>query len=140
MPVARDALRRAPPADIATSIGTSDGNIIAIIITVHMPMNVAAAPNHVWPGIRIQAIDIVQPPGISMPGIADMEPHQMTVTTALAKKASAETADTTRGQTFAYSSWRLHHTPVSLRPSGARSSHWYAPHRPSRPRAYVEYV
>ena len=25
--------------------------------------------------------------------------------------------------------------PVSLRPSGARSSHWYMPHRPSRPRA-----
>ena len=30
--------------------------------------------------------------------------------------------------------------PCSLRPSGARSSHWYAPHRPSSPRAYVEYV
>src|SRR5262249_34533745 len=35
-----------------------------------------------------------------------------------------------------YSSWRRNQTPVSLRPSGARSSHWYMPHRPSSPRAY----
>jgi hypothetical protein len=34
-----------------------------------------------------------------------------------------------------YSSCRRHHAPVSLRPSGARSSHWYMPQRPSRPRA-----
>src|SRR6202043_282333 len=34
-----------------------------------------------------------------------------------------------------YSSWRFHQTPVSLRPLGARSSHWYAPQRPSNPRA-----
>ena len=33
-----------------------------------------------------------------------------------------------------YSSWRRHHMPVSLRPSGARSSHEYMPQRPSRPR------
>ncbi len=29
-----------------------------------------------------------------------------------------------------YSSWRRHHMPVSLRPSGARSSHEYMPQRP----------
>jgi hypothetical protein len=35
-----------------------------------------------------------------------------------------------------YSSWRRHQRPpASLRPRGARSSHWYAPHRPSSPRA-----
>jgi protease I len=34
-----------------------------------------------------------------------------------------------------YSSWRRHQTPVSLRPLGARSSHWYMPQRPSSPRA-----
>jgi hypothetical protein len=39
---------------------------------------------------------------------------------------------------LSYSSWRRHHIPVSLRPSGARSSHWYMPHRMSSPRAYVE--
>jgi hypothetical protein len=39
-----------------------------------------------------------------------------------------------------YSSWRRHQTPDSFRPRGARSSHWYMPHRPSSPRAYAEYV
>jgi len=34
----------------------------------------------------------------------------------------------------AYSSWRRHQMPLSLRPSGARSSHEYMPHRPSTPR------
>src|SRR5262245_23461544 len=46
---------------------TSDGSIIAAIITIHMPTNDAAAPGHVWPGIRIHTIDIVQPPCIGMP-------------------------------------------------------------------------
>jgi Tol biopolymer transport system component len=39
---------------------------------------------------------------------------------------------------LSYSSWRRHQWPVSLRPSGARSSHWYMPQRPSSPRAYAE--
>ena len=56
-----------------------------------MPRNVAAAPSHVCPGIRIHAIDIVQPPGIGIPPIADMDVHQMIVTDALAAKSSAET-------------------------------------------------
>ena len=56
-----------------------------------MPRNEAAAPGHVWPGIRIHAIDIVQPPGIGIPPIADMDSHQATVTAALAAKSSAET-------------------------------------------------
>ena len=55
-----------------------------------MPRNDAAAPGHVCPGIRIHAIDIVQPPGIGM-SIADMDPHQMIVTAALAAKSNAET-------------------------------------------------
>jgi len=38
-------------------------------------------------------------------------------------------------QPLLYSSWRRHHIPVSLRPLGARSSHWYIPQRPSSPRA-----
>src|SRR6185312_338166 len=72
-------------------MGTRDGSIIATIITTHMPRNDAAAPSHVWPGIRIQAIDIVQPPGIGIPPIADMDVHQMIVTAVLAAKRSAET-------------------------------------------------
>src|SRR6266568_2942086 len=55
-----------------------------------MPRNDAAAAGHVCPGIRIHAIDIVQPPGIGMP-IADMEAHQPIVTPALAAKSSAAT-------------------------------------------------
>ena len=39
---------------------------------------------------------------------------------------------------LSYSSWRRHQWPVSLRPSGARSSHWYMPHTPSSPRSYAE--
>ena len=49
-----------------------------------MPRNDAAAPGHVCPGIRIHAIDIVQPPGIGIPPIADMDAHQTIVTVALA--------------------------------------------------------
>ena len=40
-------------------------------------------------------------------------------------------------QRLSYSSWRRHHGPgaSSLRPSGARSSHWYMLQRTSTPRA-----
>ena len=121
------------------SAGNTAGNIIAIIMTIHMPRKVPAAPAQVWPGMRIHAIDMVQPPGISMPGIADMEPHQATVTAALPRNSSAVTPKKARSDAMAqalpYSSWRFHQTPCSLRPSGARSSHWYMPHRPSSPRA-----
>src|SRR2546427_8342447 len=97
-----------------------------------MPTNDAAAPGHVCPGIRIHAIDIVQPPGIGIPPIADMDAHQMIVPAALAAKSSAETPKKARSEVFseamrvrspreiaqrlAYSSWRRHQTPVSLRP------------------------
>jgi hypothetical protein len=73
------------------SIGTRDGSIIATIITTHIPRNDAAAPTHVCPGIRIQAIDIVQPPGIGIPPIADIDAHHTIVTAALAANSSAET-------------------------------------------------
>src|ERR1700719_1012353 len=71
-------------------MGTKDGSIIATIITTHMPRNDTAAPDHVCPGIRVHAIDIVQPPGIGISPIADMDAHQTLVTTALAAKSSAE--------------------------------------------------
>ena len=116
-----------------------------------MPRNDAAAPGHVWPGIRIHVIDIVQPPGIGIPPIADIDAHQTIVTAALAAKSSAETpknaAVIARLRTTLtpiatahlsaqwYSSCRRHQTPSSLRPRGARSSHWYMPQMPSTPRA-----
>jgi hypothetical protein len=71
-------------------VGTKDGNIIATIITTHMPRNDAPAPGHVCPGIRIHVIDIVQPPGIGISPIADMDAHLAIVTTALAAKSSAK--------------------------------------------------
>src|SRR5215470_16896145 len=72
-------------------MGTREGSIIATIITTHMPTNDAAALDHVCPGIRIQTIDIVQPPGIGIPPMPDIDEHQTTVAAALAAKASAET-------------------------------------------------
>jgi hypothetical protein len=72
-------------------MGTSDGNIIAAIIVIHMPMNDAAASNHVCPGIRIHAIDIVQPPGIAIPPIDDIDPHHAIVAAVLAANSSADT-------------------------------------------------
>src|SRR6266498_5824616 len=56
-----------------------------------MPRKDAGAPDHVCPGIRIHAIDIVQPPGIGISPIADMDAHQTIVSAALAAKSSAET-------------------------------------------------
>ena len=72
-------------------------------------------------------MDIAQPPGIGIPPIPDMEPHQTIVTTALAAKSSAETTSNPfrdcGTQRAPYSSWRRHQMPLSLRPLGARSSH-----------------
>jgi hypothetical protein len=51
---------------------------------------------HVCPGIRIQAINIVQPPGIDIPPIADMGAHQTTVKAALTANRTAETPKKTR--------------------------------------------
>jgi hypothetical protein len=56
-----------------------------------MPRNDAAVPGQVCPGIRIHAIDIVQPPGIGIPPMPAMDAHQAIVTAALAAKSSAET-------------------------------------------------
>ena len=55
-----------------------------------MPRNDTMAPGHVCPGIDIHTMDIVQPPGIGIPPIADIEAHQAIVTAVLATKSSAE--------------------------------------------------
>src|SRR5256885_15695664 len=103
-------------------MGTKDGSIIATIITTHMPRNDAAAPGHVCPGIRIHAIDIVQPPGIGIPPIADMDVHQAIVTAALAAKSRAETPKKvsweTRSETMCGEIFR----PVTRLEAGASSA------------------
>src|SRR5690348_9344522 len=64
---------------------------MAIIITTHMPMNDAATPAHVWPGMGIHAGDMAQPPGIGMPPMFAMAAPQSAVSVALAANSSAET-------------------------------------------------
>jgi hypothetical protein len=63
-------------------MGTNDGIIIAAIIATHMLRNDAAAPGQVCPGMRIQSIDRVQPPGMLISPIVDIDAHQRTVTAA----------------------------------------------------------
>jgi hypothetical protein len=77
-------------------MGANDGSIIDTIIATHMPRNEAAAPGQLCPGIRIQTIDIVQPPGILISPIVDMDAHQRTVTAALRAKNIADTAKKAR--------------------------------------------
>jgi hypothetical protein len=71
-------------------MGSNEGSIIGTIITIHMARNEAAAPDQVCPGIRIHAIDIVQPPGIAVPRIADVDGQHAIVNAAPTAKSSAE--------------------------------------------------
>jgi hypothetical protein len=57
-----------------------------------MPTNDDDAPAHDCPGIRIQTIDIVHPPAIAIPPIADIELHQTIVTAVLTANSNAATA------------------------------------------------
>jgi hypothetical protein len=49
------------------------------------------APAHLCRGIRIHTIDIVQPPGIAISPIRDMDAHQAIVSAALMAKTNAQT-------------------------------------------------
>src|SRR2546425_3416842 len=97
-------------------MGTKDGSIIATIITTHMTRNDAAAPGHVCPGIRIHAIDIVQPPGIGISPIADMDVHQTIVPAALAAKRSAETPKKARWEARSEAMGREISSPAVAQP------------------------
>src|SRR5688572_3497589 len=61
-----------------------------------MPRNEAVAASHVWPGMRIHDIDMVQPPGISIPGMSVMDAHQAMVIAALPTNNSAATLRSAR--------------------------------------------
>src|SRR5438270_11845004 len=71
-------------------MGRCDGSIIAAIITTHIARNKAVASIQVCPGIRIHIIDIVQPPGIGIPRMSDMDAHQSIVSAALVANNAAE--------------------------------------------------
>jgi hypothetical protein len=72
---------------------------MAIIIATHMPRKETQAPSQLCPGINIHAMDIVQPPGMDIPCICDMEEHQRIVTAALLAKSNAETPKKARSLT-----------------------------------------
>jgi hypothetical protein len=59
-------------------------------MTTHKPRKDVPAPSHVCPGIRIHVIDIVQPPGIGISFMSDMDSHQTVVRAALTMKSSAK--------------------------------------------------
>jgi hypothetical protein len=63
-----DAMRQseAHRRRVFRNMGNADGIIMATIIASHMSRKLRVDWNHVWPGIRIHIIDMVQPPGISM--------------------------------------------------------------------------
>ena len=79
-----------------------------------MASNEAAAPAHVCPGIRIHAIDIVQPPGITITPIADMGMHRTIVNVALAANRSEETARTACSAFGSESLRRKIHSPAVI--------------------------
>src|ERR1700730_16173301 len=66
-----------------------------------MPRNDAAVSAHVCPHIGIHAIDIVQPPGIGISPIADMDVHQTIVPAALVAKSRTEVSKKARWETRA---------------------------------------
>src|ERR1700676_4728830 len=49
------------------NIGSADGSIIATIMASHISRNIAEDAVQAWPGIRIHIMDLVQPPGMSIP-------------------------------------------------------------------------
>src|SRR2546426_6964417 len=102
-------------------MGTRDGSIIATIITTHIPMNEAAAPRALWPGIRIHVIDMIQPPGMRMP--PGMDPHQRmtapaltTNTRALAARNPHPRAETARSSQVGF------REPGAMRSQGPRGA------------------
>src|SRR3954453_15551038 len=60
------------------------------MMTTHITRNEAAASIQVCPGIRIHIIDIVQPPGIGIPRMPDMDAPQTIVSAALVAKIDTE--------------------------------------------------
>jgi hypothetical protein len=95
-PPACDGLMREPnDAWKQSNAGMSDGSIIATIITTHMLTNDVIPPNHDWSGITIHMCDIVQPPGIHIEPIVDIDADVAIVIAALATKTIAETPSST---------------------------------------------
>ncbi|MGA2245626.1 MAG: hypothetical protein ABSH48_11545 [Verrucomicrobiota bacterium] len=59
----REAHRRR----VFRNVGSADGSIMATIMASHISRNIAADIVQDCPGIRIQVMDMIQPPGIPIP-------------------------------------------------------------------------
>jgi hypothetical protein len=96
-------------------MGTWEGSIIAAIITTHIARNEAVVSLQVCPGIRIHIIDIVQPPGIGIPRVSDMDAQQSIVTAALVANSNEEMPTKTRSDLRSDALWAstLRQTPGS---------------------------
>ena len=121
--------RRTEAAKTAAA-GASDGSIIAAIIVAQTPANQPTEPSAV-------------PGPASIPVIRSAVDHHAnpaaastaaTIASSLRIAVNGERGTIAMAQAPSYSSWRRHQMPVSLRPSGARSSHEYMPQTPSTPR------
>src|ERR1700751_2028539 len=86
------------------------------------PSQAPGVPRQVCSGIAIQAIDIVQPPGIGISPIADMEPHQTIVTATLAANSSADRLKKARSEAMCLKISRSPAVTVTLT---AWISGWY---------------
>ena len=100
-------------------MGAKDGSIIAAVIATHIPTNEAAESTQVCHGIGIHTIDIVQPPGIGIARIADIDAQQTIVTAAPAAKSSAQRPMKAREDV------RSQAEPAAL-PQQIRGSKWLA--------------
>ena len=65
-------------------------------MTSHIAVNDVVASIQPCPGIPIHVIDIVQPPGICISGMPDMDVHQMIVKAAVVAKSEAQIAKKAR--------------------------------------------
>lgn len=114
--------------------------LLVVAVSSAMTANVGAAASDsqsaVWAAIR--------PPGQAMPLLgfaadpsaeAASESHSAALSDVAVASLWSVGGEQHRHHSLPYRSWWRHQMPVSLRPLGARSSHWYTPHNPSSPRA-----
>jgi hypothetical protein len=99
----------------------------------------SAATSSGWPE-EVLAADLTVPgmPASDTLGEFLTEQHYLIVARLDPLGGSAHDPGREAPQPGPYSSWRRCQKPDSLRPRGARSSHWYMPHRTSMPRSYAE--
>jgi hypothetical protein len=84
---------------------------------------------------EIAAVAVATPKRSLMSSSVTLARHRGPIRQRTASRSADQCSHTDQAELLSYSSWRRNHRPVSLRPFGARSSHWYMPQRTSAPRA-----